>query len=292
MATKKKKKRVKRKLSSARRKAEKSNSGFEHPTIKAPEGIDFLRFQTDGIKRLDILPYVVKVGSDIAEVGEWHYEKTFYEHRIGANHHRYICPKRTIGKRCPICEEAARLQRDPDADPDIVKSLYAKQRELFYVIDNDEPEKGVQIWDMSYHLFGKKLDARIRNSDEDDNYDTFFDPEDGMTLKIGMEEVSLGQYTFYSAETIDFKSRKDSIDPELFEDLPSLDDLVKIEKYDKLKAIFHQEDEDDEDEEDEEDRLDSELAEIVSNDSSEDEDDDEEEDDDVEDDEDDDDEDW
>lgn len=288
MATKKKKKRQKRQLSSARRKAEKSNTGSEHPTIKIPEGMEFLKFQTDGIKRLDILPYVVKLGSDIAEAGVHHYVKSFSVHWIGANNNAYVCPKRTIGKRCPICEEAARMKGDPNADEDLMYSLFPKQRELFYVIDHDEPEKGVQLWDMSYHLFGKKLDARIRNSDEDDNYDTFFDPDDGMTLKIGLESKAKGAWKWYDVETIDFKKRKDAIDPELYEDLPSLDDLVKIEKYDKLKAIFHN-DEDEDDEEDEEERLDSELKEIVLNDSSEDEDEDEEED---FDDEDDDDDDW
>ena len=281
MATKKKKKRQKRKLSSARKLAETQSQGFQHPTIQAPEGVGFLRFQSDGIKRLDILPYVVKEASDFADEGDWHFEKTFWIHRIGANGEAHVCPQKTIGKKCPICEEVNRMKNDPEADEKLIASLFPKQRQIFYCVDHDEPEKGAQIWDMSYFLFGKKLNARIRNSDEDDDYDTFFDPDDGMILKIGLEEKSFGSFSFYEVETIDFKKRKDSIDPELYEDLPDLSSLVKVEKYEKLKSIFfHEEDEDEEEDESEEDRLDSEFEEIVSKPSSAPEDEDEEDDDD------------
>jgi len=286
MATKKKKKRQKRKMTSARRRAESQDSGFQKTTVRTPEGMGFLSFQTAGIKRLDFLPYMVKIGNDFADAGDWHYEKTFHIHRIGANGEAHVCPKRTVGKRCPICEEYDRMRMKSTLSVDeeeLMKSLRPKERQLFYVIDHDEREKGVQVWDMSTYLFGKKLDARIRNSDEDENFDTFFDPDDGMILKIGLEEKKFQSFSYYEVETIDFKKRKEPIDPELYEDLPSLDDLVKVEKYDKLKSIFHQiEDDEDEDEDDE--SLDSELAEVIENDMSN-------EDEDVED-EDDDDEDW
>ena len=260
MATKKKKKREKRKLTSARRRAETHDSGFQKTTVKTPEGMSFLSFQTAGVKRLDVLPYTVKIGNEFADAGDWHYEKTFFIHRIGANGEAHVCPKRTSGKRCPICEEYDRMRMDANSDEDLMKSLKPKERQLFYVVDHDEREKGVQIWDMSNYLFGKKLDARIRNSDEDENYDTFFDPDDGMVLKIGLEEKKFQTFSYYEVETIDFKKRKEPIDPELFENLPSLDDLVKVEKYDKLKSIFLQTDDDDDDEDDE--SLDSELAEV------------------------------
>ena len=251
MATRKKKK---RRLASAKKRAEAHSQGFERTTTKTPDGMSYFQLKAEGMKRIDILPYVVKESSRFADAGELHYEKTFFVHRIGPNGDAYVCPNRTSNKKCPICEELNRMKTDPNADEGLIKSLRPKERQLFYVIDHDEPEKGVQLWDISYYLFGKQLDARIKNSEEDDGFDMFFDPgEDGFTLRLGIGERSFAGRAFYEVETIDFKPRKTEFDPEIYEDLPSLDELIKVEPFDKLKSIFLQTSEDEEIEEEEDD---------------------------------------
>jgi len=248
--TRKKKKR--RELANARRRAETRSSGFERTTTRTPEGMGYFQLKSAGMKRIDILPYVVKETNRFADAGQIHYEKTFFIHRIGPNGDSYVCRKETAGEKCPICEYRDKLRSDPNADEDLVKSLKAKERQLFYVIDHDEPEKGVQLWDISYYLFGQHLDNRIRNSEEDDGFEAFFDPEEGMTLRLGIGEKSFAGRAYYEVQTVDFKPRKNPIDPELYEDLPSLDDLIKVEGYEKLKSIFLQTSDEDEDDDDSE----------------------------------------
>jgi hypothetical protein len=253
-------KQKKRKLASAKRRAETHSHGFERTTTTTPEGMSYFQLKASGMKRIDVLPHVVKETNKYADAGELHYEKTFFVHRIGPNGDAYICREKTTSEKCPVCEHLAKLRRDPNADEELIKSLRPKERQLFYVIDHDEPEKGVQLWDISYYLFGKQLDARIKNSEEDDGFDLFFDPgSEGLTLRLGIAERSFSGRAFYEVETVDFKPRKNAIDPELYEDLPSLDDLIKVEGYNKLKSIFLQTTEEGEEEEEEVEEVEEEV---------------------------------
>lgn len=231
---------------SARGRAEQHKTGFQSTAYAVPDGHTEFRVKAAGVKRMSILPYKAggpesKGGKNpFADVGMLHYERTYFVHRgIGPNEDSYVCPNKTVGKRCPICEARVKLAKDPDVDPKLAEGLAPKERQLFWVLDEGEPDKGAQLWDMSYHLFGKQLDARIKNSDPDDEYEYFSDPVDGSVLKVGFKEKSFGGNTFYETETIDFKKRGEPL-AKAFKALPSLDDCLIIQPYDKLRAIFLQ----------------------------------------------------
>lgn len=247
------------KYASAKQRAEKRGSGGERTTVKIPENKKFFKLDKSGIKRIRIIPFKVGAGNPYADSGTLHYERTFFVHRgIGPNQDAYVCPKKTAGQKCPICEHRAKLEQDPKADEDLIKDLIPKERQMFNVIDLADTESGIQLWDISYHLFGKLLDAEINNADPDENYGNFFHLEDGMDLKLGINENSFGGRKFYEVETIGFKNRTEELDPDLLEEAMPLDDLLKVVPYDELKAIFLQkaeaaeEDDEDSDEDDEE----------------------------------------
>lgn len=240
-------KRKKRKKVSARDVANRAGS-FESTNISIPDGVEMFKVDKAGSYRLDIIPYEAGEGNPEAEPGDLHFERTFFIHRdIGANQDAYICPAKTSGEPCPICEYRNKLDKDPDSDPDAIKALLPKKRQLWNVFDHDEPDKGVQLWEVSYHLFGKDLYDRIKHSDEEDGYEFFADPDDGMTIKAAFEKKSLGGNTFYDVVSIDFKPRKRPLDDDLLDAAICLDDLPIIREYDDLKAIFLQQDDSDED---------------------------------------------
>ena len=236
----------------AKRRAETHKSGFDPSSVKLPEGVNFFSVKKAGVYRLEIIPYIVPEGASNpeAESGDLYFERTFYVHRgVGADSDMKVCLSKTAGLPCPICEYRTRLTKDPEADENLIKDLSPKERQIWNVYNHAEPEKGVQVWDVSFHLFGKQLDARVRNADDDDNYRYYADPKDGMTLKVGFAEKSYAGNTYYETESIDFKVRRKELDPDLFERALVLDDLLVIEDYDKLKALFLQTDDDgDEDE--------------------------------------------
>jgi len=247
----KKKEKKRERGASAKRRAEIHKGGYTPTAIKTPEGVERFKEKAEKQYRLDIIPFVLKEANDFADAGQLHWELTYYAHRqTGVDGNSYICPKEQIGERCPICEYRAKLARDPDADAKLVAALRPKQRQLFRVIDRKNTEAGIQLWDISFHNFGKRLDARIRNSDEDDRYNEFYELEDGLTLKVGFAEKSFegGGRPFPDAESIDFKARKDDYDEEVLDQDPDLDECLIILDYDELKRVFMQIDDDDNDE--------------------------------------------
>jgi hypothetical protein len=243
-----------RRYTAARERAEKQSTGFIGAYLDLPKGVQLFKPKT-GTMLLDILPYAAGKGNPWAEPGNLHWERTFYVHRgIGANSDSFLCPRMTRKEKCPVCEHRLTLIKEGDEDnEELIKDLSPKQRQLFNVINLKDPDKGVQIWDISYHLFGKILDARLRNSDEEDGWEKFFFLEDGLTLKIGFAEKTFGGATFHEVETIDFKSRKEDYDDEILEQVHNLDKMLIVPDYSDLKKTFLEtrEEEEDEDEEDE-----------------------------------------
>jgi len=246
------KKKKKLKLGSARKKALSQSQPFERTSFRVPEGMDVFKLKEAGRKKIEILPVLATAKNKHGVEGTYHFEATYWVNRIGADNQSYVSPKRTFNERCPIHEEYSRLNNDPNADEEHIKSLRAKQRQLFYVFDHDEPEKGVQLWDMSYWLFGKQLDEKIMLAEEEDGYDQFFDPYDGLTIKLGVTEDQFAGNKFYKVAAIDFVKRKDEIEEELWSDLEPLEDLLKVLSYSELKAILFMEDPEESEEEDEE----------------------------------------
>lgn len=242
-----------RKVVSARRRVEQHETGGERTSIKLPEGVSFLSVKKAEVKRLDIVPFTAGAGNKYADEGELHYERTYYAHRgIGPNNDSYCCLAKNWGKACPICDHKASLvKKGTSNDDDEVKALNWKERQLWCVLDQGEKEKGLQVWDVSHFLFGKYLDEKVRTAD-DHEYDNFADPVEGMTLRIGVTEEKGGGYTYCKFSDIEFKPRKEPLDPELVESAPCLDDCLIEVPYDKLKKIFLQMGDDDETEEEDE----------------------------------------
>src|SRR3990167_806457 len=241
-----------RKRVSARQRAETHKTGYERTSLNIGADVPVFKLDRATPRRIDVIPYRVTGGNPCVEAGELSPERTYWTHRgIGANNDTFVCPAKTAKKPCPICEYRSKLQRDPDAAEDLIKDLAPKERQLWNVIDAEEPEKGVQLWDVSFHLFGKLLDAEIRNADEGDEYEFYADPMEGMTLKLGVAEKSFAGNTFYEVETIGFKRRREQYDEDVIDKAHPLDKLLIIPDYDKLKAVFLQTDAGSEDDEDE-----------------------------------------
>lgn len=230
-----------RKRVSARQRAETHKTGYERTSLNIGAETPVFKLDRAGTRRVDVIPYRSTGGNPFVEKGELSPERTYFTHRgIGPNNDTFVCPAKTAKKPCPICEYRSKLQRDPDADEKLIQDLAPKERQLWNVIDLEEPEKGVQLWDISFHLFGKLLDAEIRNADEGDEYEFYADPTEGMSLKLGIAEKSFAGNTFYEVETIGFKTRREQYDEDIVEKAHPLDKLLIVPEYEKFKAVFLQ----------------------------------------------------
>ncbi len=229
---------------SAKKWAQQHDSGSRN-TLKIPDGVEFFKVDKAGPRKIDIVPYYAGKGNPRADEGSPHWERTFWVHRFGPNAEMRVCAQKTFNKPCPICEYRAEQIRNGEND-DIVKALAPKERQLFNVIDNDDRDKGVQIWDYSYHLFGKHLKKKIDNADEDDGYEFFADPDKGFRVKIGFSKETMGSNPFYTGSDIEFKTRDPLTDEEL-NSAVCLDELLVCPDYKELKRVFLQEGDDPDD---------------------------------------------
>lgn len=236
--------------------------GGDWTTLTIPEGVDILSPKAKTY-RWDVVPYEVK-DNPYAKPGDWYWERTYYSHRgIGPDNLSYVCPARTEradceGKRCPICDYRAELEKAGDTDKRELDALKPKERQLFLIYDRDEKEKGVQLLEFSHWCFGVLLDKVRRNADDDEVYIADFDdPEAGSALKVSFGDESVrgdeGSYSFVKVFNIDFKPRSNGLPEELLNHGICLDELLKVMDYDDLKTAFLQTEEpDDLDDDDDE----------------------------------------
>lgn len=234
-----------RRVSAARRRAEQHSSGYETTVLRVPDGVSFFDLQP-GNYVVDIIPYNVKRGKNtpggnpFAEVGELYYERTFFCYkRIGVNEKSYVCSSKTFSKPDFIQEYRQKESKSPNADVSYLKSLNPKERQIFLIYDRKEPDKGIQVLEISFHNFGKLLDSRINNSIEEDGWDLFYFTDDsGMSLRLTVEKKSTGGYSFNEVTAIDFLRRKDPIPKHVINHKIDLDAMLIEVDYEKLKAIF------------------------------------------------------
>jgi hypothetical protein len=220
----------------ARKRAEEREfHGEGNSYLKLPDGTKFYS-PKKGKQELDFLPFVVSVDHiPNIDPGELWYQYTYLRHtHIGADDKMYICP-RTIKKPCPICEARAGLVKNKEAHKEIIEALRAKERELYQLIDLNNEADGIQIWDISYHLFGKKLEEELREGDTD--WAGFAELENGYTLNVRFGEKKFEKTTFYETTRIDFTER-DPYDKSILDKIIPLDKALIILEYAALEKIF------------------------------------------------------
>lgn len=252
MASKREKRERRRERVSAARTVQEDQTSSRSAYLRLPDGYSEFRPKV-GKYRLDFLPYRVGKWNPRCDEGGVHFERTFWIHKeIGPNNDWHLCLAKCYNKPCPVCEYRAKLAKDPNADEDTIKALSPKRRQLWLPVNVDEPDEKL-IWNESYHNFGIKLYDKIRNADEEDEYEFFADPEEGYTVRVAFAQSDFGRNVVQAAD-LEMKSRKRQYDFDIVDEVPCLDDLLIPLDYDQLKKLFMQiEDEDESDKEDDED---------------------------------------
>lgn len=254
----------------AREQAEQHTSGFARTAVMLPDGVNSFMPDKEGTYTFDVIPYVVPDGgrNPYRRDGDLAYERTYYAHRgIGPNQDMYVCPAKEANKPCPICEHVQQLvktaKKDDKETQKMIQDLRPKERQLWNIYDHDDKARGVQVFDMSFHRFGKQLNARIKTSKEEKGWDYFADIDDGFTLEASFANKSMGENSkpFLEACGFDFVKRGPLSD-EVLEAAVELDKLLIVPgvtrnakgelilTYERLKEIFLQTGEDDEDADD------------------------------------------
>lgn len=208
-----------------------------------------------GSHTIDIIPFVVTENHMLfrddlrnAREGKLYPERTYHTHRqIGVNTESFACPAMNYGKPCPICEDRIRLKARPEREfTERAYELKPKDRQLWLIWDNDDPDKGVQLWEEAVWNFGKNLVAYIEGARKEDvaAYKRFYHPVDGFTMRLTAIETAIGakdgkkggNNTTYTVHQ--FYPRARPIPRDIIHHGYDLDAMVRVLPYDALKAIY------------------------------------------------------
>lgn len=229
---------------------------FYKPTADEDHTIDIVPFKAG-----DKMPVDMRTRKPMVRKGRWAYTYEYWAHRgIGPlENETVICPQRTYGKPCPICEHRKELIAEKTFDAKKMGELLCKQRNLYNVVcyDTDkEEDKGVQLFDVSNFYFEKHISKlatktvrrkKGRRLAKADPFKNFADPrESGVYIEWSIEGAK-SKNDFDSWIGHQLIERDYSLDEEYLENALQLDQIVEVLDYKELYKLYYDEDYEDDD---------------------------------------------
>ena len=216
--------------------AEASGGGLSW--LRLPKGIDSYRPERAGAIRLDIVPYEVKskFHPDRVEAGTLWYKYPFAVHySVGVNNESVVCPV-SVGKRCPMCEQRAKLAKNWDENEAVVRSLTPQKWVAYNIIDPEDSD-GIRVFVFSRGKFAEFLEGELLEGDEA-NLNFYDVTSDGRTVKVRFSEDQYEGRKFLKATRIDFLPRAEMDEDEVLSKVACLDEILVIQEYEQLERMF------------------------------------------------------
>ncbi len=205
-----------------------------------------------GKHRINIIPYIIKtknhplVKSGDAKVGDQDYMLDVFIHRgIGPTQTPVICPKKTFGKACPICDQANEY-REQGKDKE-ASALRAQRKAIYNIIDANDTDAGLQILDASYANFQKELIEAAKEENDDGDIVDFPDIYEGKIVKFRATDAEFGGHAYFEFKNFGFEDRDEKLDDDLINQACSFDEYMKIYSSEEIEKILYGNDEEDSD---------------------------------------------
>ena len=213
-----------------------------------PEGIPIYKIK-EGENRLDIIPYRITNPENPAvtihgyNIGDEDYFQHLELHKqIGIGNNEYLCENRMFGKPCPMCVDQKRLWELQDKAS--AKKLYPQPRAVYNIIDLDEPEKGIQVWNVSYNWIEKKLNELAAMLSKKGEMIVYGDLEVGKTIKfMGMPTKNMingKEISFLTPENFSFENRTTQYEESIIDKAYPLDQYYNRTTYELIEADYLQ----------------------------------------------------
>ena len=210
----------------------------------------------EGGQKFDILPFPVGkkhpyVAKGKLEKGDMFYSLPIYVHRdIGAGQKSVVCPNKNYGRPCPICEQVEELRKECRTQQEKDALPYARLRLFYNIVDYDNPDKGVQVFETSAKNFEEPLSAAQKDADKEAGKEGeplrfFADPDDGLTIKVIGAEATFNGRKFIDISSVTLVPRKAKV-AGYVEDAIRFDTLIEEPTYEELAALMNGADTDEE----------------------------------------------
>jgi len=189
---------------------------------------------------IDIIPYRAGKHDPNRPEGKAAYFLDLYVHRnVGLTNDSFVCPSRNYKKPCPICEEIKK-QSDNDVPYEDYKDDVPKRVNIYNIVcyDNDEEtEKGVQIWDVANFFMEDKLRGLAKNKRTGEPiYYASPKKETGRSIAFERKGKGKGNVEFLSHE---FLKRDYDITRDILEQAVCLDEAIIISSYEEIYEAYY-----------------------------------------------------
>lgn len=219
------------------------------------QGVKTWEPEEKGEYALDFIPYIVtrKDHPDHVSPGTpWSLCEFRVHHGVGPNNLSRVCPL-SVGKRCPIHEDADRLESKKvkseklkEKNEKLAKELRGQGFVGFNIIDPEGSDEA-RVFAVSYGKFyGAEAGLRYEINEDPDNAG-FFDWEEGKTVNATFKEKKFRGNKYFQCIKIEFEDRDDLDQEEWEEKAYPLDEILNVVPYDQLKAEYLGEEEEDDD---------------------------------------------
>lgn len=189
---------------------------------------------------IDIIPYRAGKHDPNRPEGKAAYFLDLYVHRnVGLTNDSFVCPSRNYKKPCPICEEIKKLS-DNDVPYEDYKDDVPKRVNIYNIVcyDNDEEtEKGVQVWDVANFFMEDKLRGLAKNKRTGEPiYYASPKKETGRSIAFERKGKGKGNVEFLSHE---FLKRDYDITRDILEQAVCLDEVIILSSYEEIYAAYY-----------------------------------------------------
>jgi hypothetical protein len=209
--------------------------------------------------RFDIIPFKITskkhplVAAGDWQVGDFDYMMDLWVHKnIGPKHSTILCPYRTYGKTCPICEEASKAYDAEDKEKG--RQLKAQRRVYYNVVSRNKGDGDeIQLFDVSHAWFEEPLRKAAKSEGEDEGAGAidYAHPSKGKTVRFDVSDSGINpKVPALKYESFKFYDR-DSIEERIKDALP-LDSFLKLLDAKEIEKVLFADFEEEEEEEVEE----------------------------------------
>ena len=205
------------------------------------EEINFFKPTRDKLNMIDIIPWIVATTNHPQglEKGSLDYILDVHIHfKVGPGERNFICLKYTFGKKCPICEEYV-TKKEEGESKEVLERYKPSRRAIYNIIDKNEEEKGIQLFEASYAYFEKELNEEIQVQFDQEGKEapTIVDLDEGMTVQFRAAKDKYMGHEFNKYKSFNFLERE-PYPQDILDDVYPLDKLLVIPTYDEVRDAF------------------------------------------------------
>jgi hypothetical protein len=164
------------------------------------------------------------------------YRETKSHRNLGLERNKQaVCLIAEGAPKCPACALKDNLYgtKEP-SDAEYARSILAKTKVFYNIVDLDDIEKGVQIWTSGIDVLEQLL-AYVSNP----KYGDIADPVQGRNIDLYFTDASKSKSGFNSYRVQPDPDRTEIQDPSWLEKMHNLDELVKVLSFEELDAIIY-----------------------------------------------------